>query len=154
MCQKRTPPENLQNPYKTKHSRVSRKRTPPDPNTVYRNPSKTVRKANKTSSGVAAKMILLLHPPVGRGPFRRRNLVKPMENRHFLRARRACPCVLWCHMTRKTRFTEILQNPCENNGFCTQDTDIKKRYMPGNLPKQVENKAFPARVKKKNTTGL
>ena len=35
-----------------------------------------------------------------------------------------------------------------------QDAAVKKKHIPENLPKQLEYKAFPARVKKKNTTGF
>ena len=48
LSRKGTSPKTFQTIWKTKHSRVSRKRTPPDPNTVYRNPSKTDRKTTKT----------------------------------------------------------------------------------------------------------
>ena len=90
-----------------------------------------------TWSGVSAEMALLLHLPVGRAPFCKEYLVKPMENQHSLRARRACPCVLRCHMTYKTRFIETLQKPCANYGFCMQDAAVKKRTPPKNLPKTL-----------------
>ena len=82
-------------------------------------------------------------PPVGRGPICKEYLVKPMENQHPLRARRVCPCVLRCHMTHKTWFSENLQKPCENHTFPAwqeKGTHRIRTLFTGNLQNHLENK--------------
>ena len=145
MCVKKKdiPQKPSKKPYKTKHFRCVKKK---DITGSEHGLPESIKKhwGNKQNHEVASlrKWTCCDPFPVRREPLCKEYLVKTNGKPTFPRGRRVRPCVLRCNMTRKTRFSQILQNLVKTNDSACRAALSRKRTTSKTFQNHCKTKHF------------